>query len=149
MKKTSIAAAVMAATLGFATLASAQPFNGRDDQRGGPQQGQMNRGGPDRDGPGRQDFDRHDNRGGRNGGDMRDMRGGRGDRDGPGAGPDHRFYRGDRLPAEYRNRQYVVDDWRGHRLSAPPRGYQWVQVGGDYVLAAIATGLIANLILNR
>jgi Ni/Co efflux regulator RcnB len=69
--------------------------------------------------------------------------------DGPGAGPDHAFYRGGRLPPEYRSRQYVVDDWRGHRLSAPPRGYHWVQTGGDYVLAAIATGVIASILLNR
>ena len=59
------------------------------------------------------------------------------------------FHRGGRLPNEYRNRQYVVNDWRGHHLSAPPRGYQWVQVGPDYVLTAVATGIIANLILNR
>lgn len=152
MKNTRIAAAVMAVTLGFATLASAQPY-GRDE-RGGPP-GQMKRIDDERGGPGRQGFDRHDDRGGRDGrderygrndGDGRDMRGGR---DGRGAGPDHRFYRGDRLPPEYRNRQYVVDDWRGHRLSAPPRGQQWVQVGGDYVLAAIATGLITSLILNQ
>jgi len=43
----------------------------------------------------------------------------------------------------------VVNDWRGHHLSPPPRGYQWVQVGNDYVLAAIATGIIAQLLLNN
>lgn len=59
------------------------------------------------------------------------------------------FRRGGRLPAELRDRHYVVNDWRGHRLSAPPRGYHWVQVGPDYVLAAVATGLIANLILSQ
>ena len=59
------------------------------------------------------------------------------------------FRRGHYIPHEYRNRQYVVTDYRSHRLSAPPRGQQWVQVGGDYVLIAIATGLIANLILNN
>jgi Ni/Co efflux regulator RcnB len=42
-----------------------------------------------------------------------------------------------------------VDDWRGHRLSAPPRGYHWVQTGGDYVLAAIATGVILQLMLSN
>lgn len=68
---------------------------------------------------------------------------------GPGAGPDHAWHRGDRLPSQYRGRQYVVDDWRGHRLSAPPRGYHWVQNGGDYVLAAIATGVIASVLLNH
>jgi Ni/Co efflux regulator RcnB len=66
-----------------------------------------------------------------------------------GAGPDHSFRRGDRLPARYRNHQYVVNNWREHRLHPPPRGYQWVQTGGDYVLAAIATGVIADLIINH
>ncbi len=66
-----------------------------------------------------------------------------------GAGPNHAFHRGERLPTEYRHRQYVVDDWRGHNLSAPPRGYNWVQTGSDYVLVAIATGVIAQLLLGR
>jgi Ni/Co efflux regulator RcnB len=66
-----------------------------------------------------------------------------------GAGPNHAFHRGDRLPPEYRHRNYVVDDWRGHHLTAPPRGYHWVQTGGDYVLVAIATGVILQLLLNN
>ena len=66
-----------------------------------------------------------------------------------GAGPDHGFYRGQRLPGNYRARQYVIDDWRGHRLSAPPHGYHWVQVGSDYVLVAIATGIILQLLLSQ
>ena len=70
-------------------------------------------------------------------------------RDERGAGPDHQFRRGGRLPPEYRNNQYVVNDWRGHHLSAPPRGYHWVQTGGDYVLAAIGTGIILQLLLNN
>lgn len=59
------------------------------------------------------------------------------------------FRRGGYIPYEYRNRQYVVVNPHQHRLYAPPRGHQWVQVGTDYVLVAIATGLIANLILNN
>ena len=70
-------------------------------------------------------------------------------RDEPGAGPEHQWHRGDRLPPQYRSRQYVVDDWRGHHLNAPPRGYYWVQSGADYVLIAIATGIIAELLLNQ
>lgn len=66
-----------------------------------------------------------------------------------GAGPAHDYYRGDRLPNDYRTRQYVVDDWRGHGLHSPPRGYHWVQTGGDYVLVAITTGIILELLLNR
>lgn len=147
MKK--IAAAALAVTLGFGSLSNlafAQPRGDRDDRggppgqqwdRGGPGRGGPDRGGPNRGGPGGRDFGRDHAR------DMHDRR------DMRGAGPDHSFHRGDRLPPQYRSRQYVVNDWRGHRLNAPPRGYQWVQVGGDYVLAAIATGLIATLILNQ
>ncbi len=70
-------------------------------------------------------------------------------RDERGAGPEHEFHRGDRLPPQYHNRQYVVDDWRGHHLREPPRGYHWVQSGSDYVLVAIATGVILNLMLSH
>jgi Ni/Co efflux regulator RcnB len=66
-----------------------------------------------------------------------------------GAGPDHNFRRGDRLPTSQRQRRYVVEDWRGHQLSQPPRGYHWVQTGGDYVLVAIATGVIMQLLLRN
>jgi Ni/Co efflux regulator RcnB len=66
-----------------------------------------------------------------------------------GAGPDHSFRRGDQLPGRYRNHQYVVNNYREHHLRPPPRGYHWVQTGSDYVLAAIATGVIADLIINR
>jgi len=65
-----------------------------------------------------------------------------------GAGPEQHWRKGDRLSAEYRSKQYVVDDWRGHHLSAPPRGYHWVQLGGDYVLVAITTGIILQLLLS-
>ena len=70
-------------------------------------------------------------------------------RDERGAGPDRQFHRGDRLPPQYRHRNYVVDDWRGHGLSAPPRGYHWVQSGSDYLLVAIATGIILQMILSN
>lgn len=66
-----------------------------------------------------------------------------------GAGPDHAFHRGARLPAHYRSYHYVVEDWRDHHLTAPPRGYHWVQTGADYVLVAIATGVILQLLLNN
>jgi Ni/Co efflux regulator RcnB len=58
------------------------------------------------------------------------------------------WHRGGRVPSQYRDRQYVVDNWHEHHLSPPPRGYHWVQVGNDYVLAAVATGIIAQLIIN-
>lgn len=58
------------------------------------------------------------------------------------------FKRGAFIPREYRHRQYVVVNHHSHRLIAPPRGHQWVQVGADYVLIAVATGLIAHIVLN-
>ena len=67
-----------------------------------------------------------------------------------GAGPQHNIYRGGRLPPSYhRGRVYVINDWRGHRLPRPPPGYHWVQAGGDYVLAAIATGVILSILLSH
>jgi Ni/Co efflux regulator RcnB len=67
---------------------------------------------------------------------------------GRGIGPRNDWYRGGYVPAPYRGYNYVVGDWRGHRLSAPPRGYQWIQYGGDYLLIAIGSGLIANIVIN-
>lgn len=59
------------------------------------------------------------------------------------------FRRGGYIPGEFRHRQYHVVDYNAYRLSAPPRGHHWVQVGADYVLIAIATGLIASIVLNQ
>lgn len=62
----------------------------------------------------------------------------------------YRWQRGDRLPPEFMSRNYRIDDWRSHRLSPPPRGYQWVQLGSDYALVSVGTGIIANVLLaNR
>jgi Ni/Co efflux regulator RcnB len=37
-------------------------------------------------------------------------------------------------------------DYRQYHLSAPPRGYEWRRVDGNFVMAAVATGVIASLI---
>jgi Ni/Co efflux regulator RcnB len=66
-----------------------------------------------------------------------------------GGGPRHDLRRGQRLSQEYRASRYVVSDWRARHLSAPPRGHHWVRAGNDYVLAAIATGIIAQVLLNN
>lgn len=70
-------------------------------------------------------------------------------RDHRGSGPDHRWVKGSRVPPQYRAHGYVVNDWRGHRLSAPPRGYRWIQNGGDYLLVAIASGVIAQIVFGN
>ena len=58
------------------------------------------------------------------------------------------FRRGGYVPPEYRMRAYEVD-YREHHLRRPPYGQRWVQVGADYVLIAIASGVIADIILNH
>lgn len=59
------------------------------------------------------------------------------------------FRRGGYIPREYRSRTYVVNDYRRFNLPHPPRDHQWVQIGPDYVLIAIATGIIASIVLNN
>jgi Ni/Co efflux regulator RcnB len=144
MNKKIIIAAVLAAYVGAIGAASAQDRGnhyGNDKRdRGDQRDDHRNDRGRDND----RDNDRGERRNDRRDYAHNDSRGN--DR---GAGPRHDLRKGGRLPAEYRSRQYVVDDWRGHRLSAPPRGYHWVQTGGDYVLVAIATGVIASLLLNN
>ncbi|MBX3611926.1 MAG: RcnB family protein [Hydrogenophaga sp.] len=58
-----------------------------------------------------------------------------------------RYHRGQYLPAQYRSGRYVVVRHQPG-LYAPPRGHQWVQVNGDFLLVAVATGLIAHAILH-
>ena len=38
-------------------------------------------------------------------------------------------------------------DYRQYHLHAPPRGYEWRSVDGNYVLAAVATGVIASVVV--
>ena len=133
MKVNAFVCALAALATGASGFAVAQPRDYRDyrndhrEQRGEPDRHGRGdwRGGPERRGPPPRFEERR------------------------GAGPDHDFYRGSRLPPQYRSRQYVVDDWRRHHLAPPPRGYHWVQVGVDYVLVAIATGIIAQILLNQ
>lgn len=82
--------------------------------------------------------------------DHRDYRGHNGYYAGRGAGPRYDMRRGGYVSHQYRGSRYVVSDWRRHRgLHAPQRGYHWVQAGNDYLLVAVATGLIAQVLLNN
>jgi len=150
MKCKTVVTALVIAILGGNEAAFAQG-KGRNDREDRGRDEQRERGGPpgQRDnngrGPERREFEgRYDNRRDGPGRDNFERRGGE-----RGAGPNHNYYRGDRLPPEYRHRQYVVEDWRGHNLRAPPRGYHWVQNGADYLLVGIATGMILELFLSR
>jgi len=54
--------------------------------------------------------------------------------------------KGAKIRAEDWNRGEHVD-YREHHLHAPPSGYEWRQVDGNYVLAAVATGVIASVVV--
>lgn len=157
MTRNTLACSLLALSLLAGPTAMAQnPNDGRRDdrQRSGPSQRDNRDGRYDRDDRGNR-YDRgsrsdRDDRRFRDPRDPRDSRWSRVDndrRDRRGAGPGNAYYRGDRLPPVWRQRSYVVTDWRGHRLSSSPRGYHWVQHGGDYLLVAITTGVILQLLL--
>jgi Ni/Co efflux regulator RcnB len=65
---------------------------------------------------------------------------------------DHPYVRHDEWRKDYHMNH---DDWnRGERidyrtyhLQSPPRGYEWREVDGNYVLGAVATGIIASAIV--
>lgn len=38
-------------------------------------------------------------------------------------------------------------DYRQYHLRTPPRGYEWRLVDGNYVLAAVATGVVASVVV--
>ena len=134
MNNKTVMSVVLALALASGGSAFGQGNSGHNDRGDGNDRGRHEQG------PHGGQQDRHDNQ---------RYQSGRHDDRGRGAGPNNSFYRGDRLPDQYRGRQYVVDDWRGHHLSAPPRGYHWVQSGGDYILVAVATGIIMQLLLNN
>ena len=130
MKSTAIAGAIVAATMGFGPLSFAQDYDRRG--RGAEPQRFEQRG-----------HDRRDARDGR-----RDLRNNHDQRQFQARG--HQFQRGGYVPHEYRARQSIVNDWHARRLHAPPAGHQWMQAdNGDYLLVALATGLIANLLFNQ
>jgi Ni/Co efflux regulator RcnB len=59
----------------------------------------------------------------------------------------HRSWRrGARLPVAYHAPRYVVHDYNAYRLRPPPRGYHWVRVDQDVILAAIAGGVVADVV---
>lgn len=145
MKLSRLTAAALAATLGLASLgAHAQSYRGdgrdRDHRPGVSARHDAWQGHGPQARHDRQDrYHRHD--------DRRDFR--HGPQMGRGIGPQHQFHRGQRLPAEWRGQQHYVNDWRARHLAPPPRGQQWVQVGADLALVAIATGVITSLIMNQ
>jgi Ni/Co efflux regulator RcnB len=55
------------------------------------------------------------------------------------------------MPAHYHTNRhhYVVANWHGYGLYEPPHGHHWMLVDGNFVLAAIATGVVAHLLFSH
>ncbi|HEY5411362.1 MAG TPA: RcnB family protein [Caulobacteraceae bacterium] len=61
-------------------------------------------------------------------------------------GGSHQWRRGERMGRnDWSGAQPV--DYRSHHLSRPRRGYEWRESNGRYVMAAVATGVIASIVL--
>jgi Ni/Co efflux regulator RcnB len=58
----------------------------------------------------------------------------------------HRWAKGQRFDRRQASNYRVINNYRGYRLNAPPRGYQWVQSGNDAVMIAITSGIIGAVI---
>ncbi len=59
-------------------------------------------------------------------------------------GDGRRWHQGDR----YDGQRYAVQNYGYYHLRQPPAGYEWVQDGSQFVLIAVASGIIADIILN-
>lgn len=60
------------------------------------------------------------------------------------------YHKGGRVPDDYRDHRYVVENWHEYRLAPPPRDYQWVRSdNGEFLLVAISTGIIADIMLSH
>lgn len=59
------------------------------------------------------------------------------------------WHKGDRI--RYDNRRFHEISYRDYHYNTPPRGYRYVRDNntGEILLAAIATGVIASIILNN
>src|SRR4249919_2474443 len=61
---------------------------------------------------------------------------------------DHR--RGERIEVVYLEPRYYVEDYRDYELREPPRGHRWVRTeDGRFILVAVATGIIADILLHH
>ena len=58
-----------------------------------------------------------------------------------------RWSRGDRLPDQYQQDRYYVNDWQQYGLRQPPGGYRWIRDdNNDFYLSLIATGIISDTV---
>jgi Ni/Co efflux regulator RcnB len=58
----------------------------------------------------------------------------------------HDWHKGDRIGADDWGRGERISDYGHYHLKRPPHGYEWRRVDNNYVLAAVAGGLVASVI---
>ncbi len=58
-----------------------------------------------------------------------------------------RFHRGRPLPKTYHHHHHVLHHWHDHHLHRPPHGHHWVVVDSHYLLVAIATGIVVDILI--
>ena len=128
-KSIALALAAIIGSMPVCAMAQPMPGGGRHDG-GGPGGGRGGYGG----GPG--DHRGFDNRG------MGGRGGGRG-------GPPPQAIRRWQPGARYWGGDPWINNWQSYRgLYAPPYGYRWVQAGDQFLLTAIATGIISAVIVG-
>jgi Ni/Co efflux regulator RcnB len=62
-------------------------------------------------------------------------------------GASHHWSNGERMGYDDWNGAQPVD-YRQHHLRAPPGGYEWRESNGQFILGAVATGLIASAVID-
>ena len=157
MKMTSLAAATLAAVLAFGAAPAAEAAGDRDGRghHGWNDRGHDRGRGHERGrGHDRRDDRRHYSAGYREG--YRDARGQRMYAPPPPVyrvqrpGPPHGWARGHDYRRGYRGPVYVINDYSRYDLRRPPRGHHWIRDDrGNMLLVAVATGIIADLLLHH
>lgn len=60
------------------------------------------------------------------------------------------YHRGERIEVVYLEPRYYVEDYHHYQLRQPPRGHRWVRTDdGRFILVAVATGIIADILLHH
>ena len=60
------------------------------------------------------------------------------------------WHKGEKIDVVYLQPRYYVEDYRVYHLAPPPPGHRWIRdPDGRYILVAVATGIIADILLHH
>lgn len=57
------------------------------------------------------------------------------------------WHEGEYIPRDYMDDRYAVD-WHEAHLPPPPHGHRWMRIDGDFVLVAVASSVITQILLG-